>query len=355
MSEASHRVGGALRRYGIPTGVAAGVAAAGTAVGVVLERRGARRRTFTADGMGELRSEPRSVRTEDGLHLHVEIDEAGGRAGADAPTLVFVHGFALNLDSWHFQRAALRGSYRMVFYDQRSHGRSDRSDREHSTIDQLGRDLAAVLEQMVGVDPVILVGHSMGVMTILALAEQHPDWFGTRVRGVGLVSASAGALRVGSLGVPGVVGRLMDKAAPGVVTGLARLPRAVEFSRRVGSDVVLAMTKAFGFGPEAPRACVEFTAAMLAQTPIDVLAAYFTGFSSYDKSEALPVLAKVPVVVVSGGLDPITPAEHARRIVDGVSSAELVEVPDAGHMVLLEAHEQVSGALEQMIKEARTG
>ena len=64
------------------------------------------------------------------MRLHAEVDEAdpdvaAGAPGASVePTLVFVHGYALNLDCWHFQRAHFRGRQRMVFYDQRSHGRS---------------------------------------------------------------------------------------------------------------------------------------------------------------------------------------------------------------------------------------
>ena len=101
-------------------------------------------------------------------------------------TLVFVHGYALNLDCWHFQREAFRGKHRMAFYDQRSHGRSERSDREHATIDQLGDDLARVIETVAPKGKVVLVGHSMGGMSIIAFAERHPKLFAERVAGVGL-------------------------------------------------------------------------------------------------------------------------------------------------------------------------
>jgi pimeloyl-ACP methyl ester carboxylesterase len=65
--------------------------------------------------------------------LHAEIDDP--RDGGTWPglTVVFVHGYALNLDCYHYQRQALRGSVRLVFYDQRSHGRSERGSTESST------------------------------------------------------------------------------------------------------------------------------------------------------------------------------------------------------------------------------
>ncbi len=139
----------------------AGAAAAAVTAGVVVERRVVRTRragSAGADELGGLRGSVRSVRTRDGLALHVEVDEVapyaegdksrpagGGRrraVPAPDPTIVFVHGYALNLDCWHFQRAYFRGKHRLVFYDQRSHGRSGRSDKQHATVDQLGDDLA---------------------------------------------------------------------------------------------------------------------------------------------------------------------------------------------------------------------
>ena len=111
----------------------------------------------------------------------------------EAPlTIVFAHGFTLSMDSFHFQRRDLGDVARLVFYDQRSHGRSGRSAPENATIDQLGLDLYAVLQAVAPAGPVVLVGHSMGGMTILALADQHPELFGDRVVGVALLATSTG-------------------------------------------------------------------------------------------------------------------------------------------------------------------
>jgi pimeloyl-ACP methyl ester carboxylesterase len=126
---------------------AAGVAAAGGALRVahrrsVISRRGAGDHT----PFGSLRSKPISVVTDDGVDLHVEVDEfvpPKRRSKVPELTVVFIHGYSLNLDSWHFQRAAYRDQVRAVYYDQRSHGRSGRSTPGHATIDQLAHDLMA--------------------------------------------------------------------------------------------------------------------------------------------------------------------------------------------------------------------
>ena len=142
----------------------AGAAAAAATAGVVVERRvvsDAPRRCAPAPTSSAACAASRvTVLTDDGVTLHAEVDEVApyseeaaktrrrpGRRAAPAvqadPTIVFVHGYALNLDCWHFQRAYFRGKHRMVFFDQRSHGRSGRSDKAHATIDQLGDDLRA--------------------------------------------------------------------------------------------------------------------------------------------------------------------------------------------------------------------
>jgi pimeloyl-ACP methyl ester carboxylesterase len=307
--------------------------------------------------LGSLRGDRRPVTADDGVRLHVEVDEppmpsAGSDAGRPGPTLVFAHGYALNLDSWHFQRRALRGRHRLVLYDQRSHGRSGRSPSDHCTIDQLGRDLAAVLDAVTGQAPVVLVGHSMGGMTILALAEQHPEWFGERIQGVVLASTSADGLNAETIGLPGLPGRLIHQLTPALMATLAHAPRLVETSRRAGSELSYALTRRLGFGSHVAPEIVDFTDEMLAATPFEVVAAFFPGFDVLDKRNALPALRSLPCVVACGSLDAITPVDTCRRIAELVPSARFVEIADAGHMVILERPAEITDAITDLL--ART-
>ena len=88
--------------------------------------------------------------------------------------MVVSHGYALSLDSWHYQRLALQGRVRTVWWDQRGHGRSQRGPVGSATIDQVGADLAAVIEATAPTGPLVLVGHSMGGMTVMSLADPPP-------------------------------------------------------------------------------------------------------------------------------------------------------------------------------------
>ena len=140
-----------------------------------------------------------AVSTSDGALLHAVVD-----GDEDAPvTLVMAHGWTLAQAAWDDVADLLRpritqGELRLVRYDQRGHGRSTwgryADDVGELSIDQLGVDLGDILDQLVPTGPVVLAGHSMGGMTIMCLAAARPDLFDGRVRGVALVSTSAGDL-----------------------------------------------------------------------------------------------------------------------------------------------------------------
>jgi pimeloyl-ACP methyl ester carboxylesterase len=286
------------------------------------------------------------------------VDEAAPYATAaptaDAATLVFVHGYALSLHCWHFQREYFRGKHRMVFYDQRSHGRSGRSDNEHATIDQLGDDLLRVLEEVVPTGPVVLVGHSMGGMAVMAFAERHPAVFEERVAGVALVATTAGGLktyRVVSRLIPDSVG---GQLGPRLIAGLARAPRLVDSVRRRGSNVGFLMADQFAFGEDVPASYVELVDNMLAATPFEVLAQFFPNFDTLDKFTALAGFARVPTYVIAGTKDVLTSLEMSRTMAARIPGATLVECPGAGHMAILEQKDRVNAALEDLVAEAGT-
>ena len=226
-----------------------------------------------------------------------------------------MHGYALNLDCWHFQREAFRGKHRMAFYDQRSHGRSERSDREHATIDQLGDDLARVIEEVAPKGDVVLVGHSMGGMSIIALAERHPELFAKRVTGVALVSTTAGGLRPHRTLGRWVPDRLGTMVAPRVIAALAKAPELVDSARRSGSNIGFIVADMFAFGSkDVPAAEVEFLDEMLAGTSFDVLAEFFPNFSQLDKFDHLGALGKMPTTIICGTKDKLTSIGHSRKM-----------------------------------------
>lgn len=350
------------RIAGVAAG-AVGVAVAGTAVGVarrrrVIARRGAGDRT----PFGSLRSDPLTVVADDGVPLHVEVDEFTAGAGhakhrsgpvdGAALTVVFCHGYALHLDSWHFQRAGYRGLVRAVYYDQRSHGRSGRSTEGKATIEQLGLDLKQVLDSVVPDGPVVLVGHSMGGMTIIALAEEHPELFGDRVVGVGLISTTAGGLHPHRILVPVLPSTVGSQLAMRFVATLARGHRTVDSVRRLSRHVATVATDLFAFGDDVPASYVDFVDGMLSATPFEVVAEFFPNFGSLDKFHTIHALAEVPTTIICGTEDRLTSVGHSRKLHARIEGSTLLECEGAGHMVIMERHDQVNAALDQLIAAA---
>ncbi|TNY38763.1 alpha/beta fold hydrolase [Thermomonospora catenispora] len=350
------------RRLGI-AGAIAGVGAAGIGVAVGVRHFIVGRRRFGPDPeadepFGELRGRPLTVHADDGVPLHVEIDEHPGDAVAPL-TVVFCHGYALNQDVWHYQRRDLvrsvPGPLRLVFWDQRSHGRSGRGDPRRATVDQTGEDLHAVLRAATRPDePVLLVGHSMGGMSIMALAGARPELFGDRIAAVALINTSAGRLAEMTLGLPPALARLVQPLAGGALRGLSRTPALVDRARALGADLAFMVTRRMAFADAAiSPSVVDFLEQMIRATPIDVIAEFYPALMAHDKSAALEAIGRVPTLVMVGGRDGLTPPEHGRRMAEAMPGSELVEVTDAGHVLPLEHPGMVTGGLRRLIARVR--
>lgn len=337
-------------------GIWAGAAAAGLAAvsaAVVADRRVRATRTHAELDQFAPPEPDRAgfVRASDGVNLYYEQN-----GPLDAPlTVVLVHGFCQNRDDLLFQRRAVLERFgdrvRVVCFDLRSHGRSARSRPEHATIDQLGDDLYRVLDDLVPQGPVVLIGHSMGGMTVLALADAHPELFSARVRGVGLISTSTGKLTWITLGVPAGLARVSDPALRLALRGVRRQSNLIERGRARLTDAAWLFVRRLAFGPHTDPSLVEFMTRMIAETPVDVVAEFFPTLTSHDKLAALDVLIDLPVVIVCGENDLVTPVEHSREMADRLPKAELVVVPDTGHQVLMERPDEVNAPLLRMIED----
>lgn len=319
-------------RIATAAGAVAAAGVAGVAATVLKNRQTERRRLTRGDDIafGSVHGESYYVSAADDVPIHLEVDEG------PAPTVVFVHGWLCDLDTWHYQRLALRGEVRMVLMDLRAHGRSGRSGSRNSSLDDLADDLMRVLDSHAPEGPLILVGHSMGGMTIMRLAALRPGLFGTRVKGVVLVASAAG--------------RLM-RDAPGL-RGLAPVIRAtrplLDWGREFNSYSVI---RRLAFGPHAEAAVVDMANEMIMRAPSRLVADFYRNVVDLDLSEGLAAISHCRTAVVCGTRDFMTPFSHNRWIADHIEGAELVPVTDAGHMVMLEEHEQVTEAIERVVKD----
>ncbi|MDE9365578.1 alpha/beta hydrolase [Luteipulveratus sp. YIM 133132] len=269
----------------------------------------------------------------DGARLSTYVHTPRGLAD-DAPTVVLAHGWVLTYRSWLpvVRLLADRGDVRVVAWDQRGHGASTYAGGSlrprGESIRALGDDLATVVDAVVpAASSLVLGGHSMGGMTVMAFAGRHPEVFADRVRRVLLASTAIGGLR--GPGLP-FERRVMALAAR--VPGRPSRLMSTRSARRQ-------------FGTVAAAADVAATRAMLGAARLGTYGTYYGALMDHDESEAASVLAQVPVTVVVGTRDILTPRTLGERIAEAVPGAELQVIEGVGHMTPYEVPDQLAAAL----------
>jgi pimeloyl-ACP methyl ester carboxylesterase len=292
------------------------------------------------------------VVADDGVPLHVEIDEPAPEAARDDfPTVVFSHGYTLSLKSWVLQRKALTAAgYRVVLWDQRSHGQSERAPEESCTIDQLGQDLHRVIEEAVPDGQLVLVGHSMGGMTVMAMAELFPEVVRERTVAAAFVATSAGGQNMMTLGFGQMVGRFLGRLGPRFLARLGSRQQLVATARRLGRDVEDLIVDHYSFASPVSQQTIRYTGDMIMGTPLTVMAQFLPSINVHDKRKALAQFHGVETLVLNGMQDLLTPPDHSEAIVRLVPGAEHVVVEDAGHIIMLEHSTVVNEQLLELIE-----
>ncbi|MBW0088519.1 alpha/beta fold hydrolase [Pseudonocardia sp. KRD-184] len=280
----------------------------------------------------------------DEVPLHVEVE-----GPETAPvTVVLAHGWTLDSTTWAPVSSALAGpGARVVRYDHRGHGRSGAADPASMTLDQLADDLAAVVAAAAPTGPLVLAGHSMGGMTLMALAERHPDVV-ARAAGIGLVATASGGLADTSFGLP-------QRTVPVVRAVEERIFGSKRWAAgsRLGTPGVLTpAARWLLLGPDADREAVRTTARSLAACRPSTMSGFRPTLAAHDRDEALAAFAAIPTVVLAGSRDRLTPLRAARRIRAALPSASLTIFPEAGHMLPLERVAGVSGRLGALVRGA---
>ena len=262
------------------------------------------------------------VPTDDGAELAVTDIGTG-------PTVVLAHGWTEQREVWApVVHRLLHGGCRVVLYDQRGHG-SSTSGRDGFTIPRLAGDLRAVLEA-VDVRDAVLAGHSMGGMTIMSLAKEHPDVLAERVRGIALVSTAASGL--GGSRLDAVAARLMARAW---FIALFRGPLGPLLVRRT-------------LGTVARREHLRLTRDLFVACTPDARRGWLTAMQTMDLSAALTTIS-LPTVVVVGTLDRLTPPHLSDALVAAVPGARLVSLDGLGHQLPLEAPDEVAEAIRSLL------
>ncbi|MBK3577231.1 alpha/beta hydrolase [Streptomyces sp. MBT65] len=273
-----------------------------------------------------------TVTSADGSRLYVEVH---GREGA--PVVVLAHGWTCSTAFWAAQTRDLAVDHRVVVYDQRGHGRSPAAVT-HST-DALADDLEAVLEETLAPgEKAVIVGHSMGGMTVLAAAGRARF----REHAVAVLLCSTGSSRLveESLVVPLRAGRVRTWLTRKILGTRAPLGPVTPAARRI--------LKYGTMGPGSAPHMVEACARIVHACPSAVRHAWSRVLDSLELDNGVRELA-VPTAVLVGTADRMTPPVHARALVAALPNCVgITELPGLGHMTPVEAPELVSARIREL-------
>ncbi|MFC4373952.1 alpha/beta fold hydrolase [Nocardia halotolerans] len=272
-----------------------------------------------------------------------------------ALTVVFVHGHCLHTESWAFLREHLLPHWQsatgMVFYDHRGHGESGHAHHDTYTIDQLATDLDAVLRAVAPHGPVVLVGHSMGAMVVLAYARLYPETIGHRVAGVGLIAGAAGGITEVGLG------RLLNRhAVTSLQHAVVHAPRVMQASKRLSRWALGPLLREAGTGTRRvnPRVAAVSTA-VLNETALLTMSGFLRSLLDFDEARTLHRFGDLPALVLAGSADLMIPFAHSVVLASQLAGAELVRIEGAGHGVILECAEEVARSITALVARVSTG
>ncbi len=264
----------------------------------------------------------RSHFTDSHPRLHYTVREPrSGRAARH--TVVMAHALGCDHHMWDTLANALAADCRVVTFDQRGHGLSDAPPGPCSTAD-LADDAARLIEHL-GHGPVVFMGLSLGGMVGQELALRHPG----QVKALVLANTTSGYPAEAQ-------------------AGWAQRIAAIE-AGGLESVVDAALQRWFhpGFHAAHPATVARWRRRVVSTDPQGYVACCHA-VAGVNTTERLGRIA-VPTLVIAGALDLGTPVAMAETLARGVPGAQLVVLPEASHLSVLEQpqafEEAVSGWL----------
>jgi 3-oxoadipate enol-lactonase len=223
----------------------------------------------------------------------------------DGDKMVLIHGLFLNSDCWQEQLNIFESDFNILRFDLRGHGRTTKP-KKRFTIRNYVDDMFALLQHLNWNENLFIVGHSLGGMIALVYGLENP----THVKKMVVADSF---WFISQEAITDVLGRInsskLENFAKGIsVRGLT--PYKEETAEYVAKLVTDHMTK---------KDCLRATAAS-------------AGFNICENLRSL----NTPVLVLVGKKDITTPVWASEMIHEWLPQSELVIIPDAGHLTILD-------------------
>ena len=292
-----------------------------------------------ADEPREERSAAQTLTAPDGAVLHVETT---GRPSG--PTIILTHGWGLNSTAWWYTKHALQSRFRVVTWDLPGLGRSKPPRDGRFTIDRFAQALGTVVDS-VGDGPVVLVGHSIGGMTTQTFWRACSPATRAKVSGVVLVDTTYKD-PIQTMWLSPLWRALrwpVIEPMMWLTIALSPLVWLSSWQSYLSGSAQLVM-RLTGFGRHATRGQVDFAARLACKGTPGVQAKGNLAMFRWDATEAPPTVP-VPVLVLTGLKDIVTPPAAGRTIASLSSRGELRLMNGAGHMGFMERAEAYNQAI----------
>jgi pimeloyl-ACP methyl ester carboxylesterase len=268
----------------------------------------------------------------DRSELHVE-----SYGPEDAPAIVLIHGWGTDRTEWTYLHWELAGHFRLIRWDLPGLGRSSRPANQDYSLDNLARDLEAVLGLAAG-QPAILLGHSIGGMIALTFCRLFPEALGSRVCGLILVQTTY-TNPVRTTNLAGLYTALERPVIVPLLHLTIRLAPLVWLMNQLSylNGSAHMSTKSSGFAGNATWGQIDYITRLGIRAWPGVLARGMFGMLHYDATQTLKAVA-VPTLIVAGDRDPVCKPEASRRMHEEIRGSQLLPLVHAKHMGLLEHH-----------------
>ena len=242
-------------------------------------------------------------------HLTVSYIDEGP---TDAPVIIFIHGFPFNKSMWDTQVDALKSTYRVIAYDVRGHGDSEAGEEEF-TIELFASDLVSLMN-LLKIERAVLCGLSMGGYIALNAAVNFPDHFAALV--------------------------LSDtQCAADTPEGREKRMKTIQSIKDNGLEQYADESVKKMFAPDAfatRTAEIKAVRQMILRTSAQTL--YNTLVALSIRKETCSRLAriKIPVLIMAGKEDQITPPALAQVMHEKIPHSSLAIIEHAGHIANME-------------------
>ncbi|MCM6778650.1 alpha/beta hydrolase [Nocardia sp. CDC159] len=281
------------------------------------------------------------VYSADGTRIHVEIS-----GPEDGYPIVLSHGMSCSIDFWVNQIQELALEYRVIAYDQRGHGRSERPRRTGGLADRLGDDLAAVLSATLRPgERALIAGHSTGGIAIQSWAHRHPESVRQRADTVALINTAAGdVLREWTLlPCPNWTHGFRDRHGSTAIGLLSGAPMPARLPGR-------AALTSLALSPEATPAARALLQEQLLTTAAATRRRFGRELLGLRSDSYDPASLTVPTLVICGADDRIMPVRQSYALADRLPELiGVIELP-GGHCAPLEQRVEVNRQLRRLAR-----